>query len=144
MEPEIEWKVGDEAERYGSIVTLLNIEFRQAGEPEVETLDEKGEHTWGLLSELDTPARYVIQSKSSGTVGNSALFWRKGGGYGCDLKEAKRFTLAEAQARVESARGSHDFVIWDENDLFPLVEFHLDAGKLYEAAKQGRNHASQV
>ncbi len=132
MESEIVWKVGDKAERSGVIVTILSIDFRAAGEPEVETLDEEGAHTWGLCSELDPLNHYVLQNKGVGAVGNSTLFWAGFGGYRANLQEAKRFTLEEARQTVESAKGSHDFVIWDYNDLMEIVEFHVDAGRLWE------------
>lgn len=109
MEPEIIWKVGDTAEHY-----------------------------WGLLSELVPANHYVLQNKGAGAVGNSALFWGEFGGYRANLQEAKRFTLKEARQAVESARGSHEFVIWDYDDLMEIVEFHVDAGKLWAMREKAK------
>ena len=115
MEPEIIWEDGQQAE--SPIGTAIA--------------------TWedGRLVRL---RHYVLQNKGAGTVGNSAIFWAETGGYRSNLQEAKRFTLEDARQIVESARGSHEFVIWDYDDLMGIVEFHVDAGRLWEMREKAK------
>jgi hypothetical protein len=139
MEPEIIWKVGDQGEYGGDVVAVTRVD--DLGDPSIDELRVKlptgTEITiWqGDLGRLD---HYVLQNKGMGAVGNSTLFWAGFGGYRANLQEAKRFTLEEARQAVESARGSHEFVIWDYDDLMEIVEFHVDAGKLWAMREKAK------
>jgi hypothetical protein len=139
MEPEIIWKVGDQGEYGGDVVAVTRVD--DLGDPSIDELRVKlptgTEITiWqGDLGRLD---HYVLQNKGMGAVGNSTLFWAGFGGYRANLQEAKRFTLEEARQIVESARGSHEFVIWDYDDLMGIVEFHVDAGRLWEMREKAK------
>lgn len=47
----------------------------------------------------DAPLEELYYIQCRGTVGNSLIWWRKGGsGYTCDLNQAWRVTKAEAES----------------------------------------------
>lgn len=53
---------------------------------------------------------YYIINHSAGLVGNSPMFWAKGG-YTQWVDDAKKFLYADAEKLINSCRGSHDLVM---------------------------------
>lgn len=67
---------------------------------------------------------YYIQDKRS-MVGNSMLWWRKGGlGYGCNLAEAEVFSLERAQALIRSS--GYKYRAWPKEYIDQRVSQHVD------------------
>jgi uncharacterized protein (UPF0333 family) len=57
---------------------------------------------------------YLLQNKSAGFLGNSPLWWQKGGnGYTDNIDNAQEFTYEEASTRINSTKSTHNFVMWD-------------------------------
>jgi hypothetical protein len=56
-------------------------------------------------------------------VGNSGLWWAKGGSYGCNLPDAKRYSKADILKRF-SWRDTD--IIWAESDVLAGVRQHVD------------------
>ena len=137
MEPEIIWKVGDQGEYGGDVVTVTRVD--DLGDPSIDELRVKlpmGTEITIWQGDLGRLGHYVLQQK--GVIGNSALFWSHWGGYTSNLIDALKFTLQEARRIAESTKDSHDFVIWDYDDLMGIVEFHVDKGKLLEMKEKAK------
>ncbi len=61
---------------------------------------------------------YLMQNESAGYLGNSPLFWPKNNsGYTDKIDDAKVFTYAEANALVQSTKGSHRWRRWNVRDI---------------------------
>lgn len=53
---------------------------------------------------------YLLCNRSAGFLGNSPVFWRKGGsGYTQWIDEAEHWTEVEADRQIQSCMGSHHF-----------------------------------
>lgn len=53
---------------------------------------------------------YLLCNRSAGFLGNSPVFWRKGGsGYTQWIDEAEHWTEVEADRQIRSCMGSHHF-----------------------------------
>ena len=78
---------------------------------------------------------YVLQNVSAGYVGDCALFWRKNaGGYTTNLNEAEQMTLAQAEAIINGTAGSHQWRLWEWEDLFVASVPHVTQAALNELA----------
>jgi hypothetical protein len=59
--------------------------------------------------------KYFIQN---GYSGNAMLFWaRNGGGYSSNIDIAEEFTRAEALSTIRGSWSSHDFKMWDADEV---------------------------
>ena len=73
---------------------------------------------FSCLSEVKKK-EWVLINRSAEYVGNSPVFWRKGGsGYTQWIDEAELFTEEEADRTVNSSRGTHNF----EKFKFDFIE----------------------
>ena len=53
---------------------------------------------------------YLLMHKEAGFIGNSPIFWRKGGnGYTQWIDEAEKFSEEKADEIISNTKGSHNF-----------------------------------
>jgi hypothetical protein len=82
---------------------------------------------------------YLLQNCTAGYVGNSPVFWRKGGaGYTQWVEEAERFTYKAARQIVRSTRGSHSWEIWPEEMVVANLRSTVDIQALRRARDEKR------
>lgn len=72
---------------------------------------------------------YYIQDVRAGHVGNSCLWWNKNGmGYGCDIRNAEKFSKEEAEKLAKS----YKFVAWPCSYIDSKIAHHVDFQYLEE------------
>jgi len=77
---------------------------------------------------------YLLQNCSAGYVGNSPVFWRKGGsGYTQWIDEAKRWTLEEVKAQIRSTSGTHTWKAWSLDAVEDMAKRTVDIQDLRKA-----------
>lgn len=70
--------------------------------------------------------QYYVQRHASGYVGNSLVWWRKGGsGYVCDLREAEVWSEEDSAALILSDQGQK-YTRWPKDEIDPLIQHHID------------------
>jgi hypothetical protein len=71
--------------------------------------------------------QYYIQRHASGYVGNSLIWWRKGGrGYTCDIDQAEVFD-GEDDHFKNVANEAAKFTAWEKNYIDSIVSKHVDS-----------------
>jgi hypothetical protein len=80
--------------------------------------------------------KYVLWNKQAGYVGNSILFWRKGGhGYTCNLDDAELF---DEQYAKDYAKHSHGkFIALSFTELEKIAKREVDIQDLQIQEKKG-------
>lgn len=77
------------------------------------------------------PRSFVLVNRSAGCVGNSPLFWKRGGGgYTPLVDDAETFTLAAALAQIRSSRSSHRFELFSLATIERLAVRVVDSQEL--------------
>jgi len=81
---------------------------------------------------------YLLQNCSGGYVGNSPVFWRKGGsGYTPWIDDAQRWTKESAEFQIQSTRGTHAWQMWSVAEIEAVAKRTVDIQdlrKLVEAS----------
>lgn len=73
------------------------------------------------------PELFYLQNVTAGYLGNSPLFWRKGGsGYTQWIDEAELFTREKAGNLARAATGTHAFVIWSRTEIEKVARRTVD------------------
>lgn len=76
---------------------------------------------------LRKPKLFYLQNNTAGYCGNSPMFWREdGSGYTPWLSEAKKFTREEADAIINSTRGSHSWTKHAVTTVDRLAKLTID------------------
>lgn len=71
--------------------------------------------------------KYYLQNTSAGFLGNSPVFWRKGGsGYTQWIDEAELFGKDEAQRIARSTKTTHGFVLWRQDKVDACAKRTVD------------------
>jgi len=74
---------------------------------------------------------YLVQNKTAGYVGNSPMWWSADDcGYTPWVGDAKRFSIEEANALVDSLKGSHDLDVWPLSHVLQNSQLTVDIQKL--------------
>jgi hypothetical protein len=83
------------------------------------------------LQTLDENKMYYMQDARN-YVGNAVVWWRKdGGGYGCDIREAHKYTKEELVAKFTSIRDTD--IVWEADHIETIIKPIIDAqGLKYE------------
>ncbi len=78
---------------------------------------------------------YLLQNCSSGYLGNSPVFWKKGGcGYTQWIDEAERWTKEDAECLIRSTSGTHSWRMWSLSDIEASAKRTVDIQDLRSRA----------
>lgn len=62
--------------------------------------------------------KYLLQNCNAGFIGNSPVFWHKdGSGYTQWIDEAKQWNKKEAEEKIRSTRGTHNWKMWSVKEI---------------------------
>lgn len=76
---------------------------------------------------MSNDKKYLLQCVSNGFVGNSPVFWHESNsGYTQWINEAKKFSKEEAEAIIRSTRGSHQWQMWDVDEIESVAKVTVD------------------
>lgn len=75
----------------------------------------------------EKPEYYLLQKRNAGYLGNSPVFYHKGGsGYTQWIDEAKHWTKEEAEKIIRSTQGTHDWVLWKLDEVKSAARYTVD------------------
>lgn len=97
---------------------------------ECDYCDHQGlvrEFTDDFETTLVPERQFLLQNVGDGYVGNSPVFWHKSGsGYTQWIDDAKLWTKEEAEKQVQSTRGSHQWQMWDIEEIYSVAKRTVD------------------
>jgi len=83
-------------------------------------------------------SEYLLQNCSAGYVGNSPMFWQKGGsGYTPWIDDAQRWTKDDAERQIQSTRGSHNWQMWSVSEIESVAKRTVDIQDLRKLIDTG-------
>jgi len=82
------------------------------------------------IRRAEEPKKYLLAHGRMGYFGNSPYWWAKDGGYTPYIDKAQLFTLSEAKEHRSSTKNTHDFKIYNYEDVIDKAHYIADVQNL--------------
>jgi hypothetical protein len=88
------------------------------------------------MKPMKTKKLYYVQNLKAGYLGNSPVFYGKGGvGYTQWLDDAMQFTWEEFRQLCRSTRGTHKWQLWSVKSVDAVAQRTVDIQRLQKPAR---------
>ena len=122
IDPEIKRMIEEEDQKF--LKTAQEILAKQEGvpaEPKIRQI---------TIRRAEEPKKYLLAHGRMGYFGNSPYWWAKAGGYTPYIDKAQLFTLSEAKEHRSSTKNTHDFKIYNYEDVIVRAHYIADVQNL--------------